>query len=149
MKEPRRFASPFGVLNVGMIIVACFYFMIGFFGYVKYGDSVKGSITLNLPKETLYETVRLIFALAIFLSFPLQLYVPIQILWPKIKQMLQQRKGKKTTINIMELLFRTFLVTICCKCRRISLLVVNNNKNIEHQMQQNHSCSFLITTLVK
>lgn len=49
MKTPQDFGGPFGVLNTGMVIVACLYTAVGFFGYLKYGEHVKGSITLNLP----------------------------------------------------------------------------------------------------
>lgn len=49
MRTPQDFGGTTGVLNTGMIIVACLYTAIGFFGYLKYGDDVQGSITLNLP----------------------------------------------------------------------------------------------------
>lgn len=51
MKTPQDFGGPIGVLNTGMVIVACLYTSVGFFGYLKYGDHVKGSITLNLPPD--------------------------------------------------------------------------------------------------
>lgn len=53
MKTPEDFGGTTGVLNTGMIIVACLYTSVGFFGYLKYGDDVKGSITLNLPAEAM------------------------------------------------------------------------------------------------
>lgn len=45
--------SNFGVLNVGMSIVTVLYGFVGFFGYIKYGDESKDSITLSLPKDAL------------------------------------------------------------------------------------------------
>lgn len=51
MKTPEAFGGWNGVLNTGMVIVASLYTAIGFFGYLKYGEHVRGSITLNLPKE--------------------------------------------------------------------------------------------------
>lgn len=51
MKSPEDFVGCTGVLNTGMVIVACLYTAVGFFGYLKYGKDVKGSITLNLPSE--------------------------------------------------------------------------------------------------
>lgn len=51
MRNPGDFVGWTGVLNTGMIIVACLYTSVGFFGYLKYGKDVKGSITLNLPSE--------------------------------------------------------------------------------------------------
>lgn len=51
MKTPEDFGGWTGVLNTGMVIVASLYTAIGFFGYLKYGDYVRGSITLNLPSN--------------------------------------------------------------------------------------------------
>jgi amino acid permease len=34
-----------------MVIVTCLYIAVGFFGYLKYGEDVLGSITLNLPVD--------------------------------------------------------------------------------------------------
>ena len=81
MREPQAFGGSVGVLNTGMTIVACLYMAVGFFGYLKFGDKVLGSITLNLPEEPLYETCRFMFAVAIFLSYAIQFYVPFNIIW--------------------------------------------------------------------
>ena len=52
MRTPKDMKGCNGVLNTAMTIVACLYIAVGFFGYLKYGDAVQGSITLNLPDET-------------------------------------------------------------------------------------------------
>lgn len=49
MKEPVKFGSAFGVLNCAMLPITLLYTFVGFFGYLKYGSDVKGSITLSLP----------------------------------------------------------------------------------------------------
>ncbi|EEB19793.1 proton-coupled amino acid transporter, putative [Pediculus humanus corporis] len=97
MKTPQDFGGWTGVLNTGMVIVACLYTAMGFFGYLKYGDAVSlGSITLNLPQnEILAQLVKLTMALAIFLSFGLQLYVPVGIMWPILKDRLQSENAQK------------------------------------------------------
>lgn len=51
MKHPTDLKGWNGVLNTSMVIVICLYIAIGFFGYLKYGDDVLGSITLNLPVD--------------------------------------------------------------------------------------------------
>lgn len=51
MKTPRSFLGCPGVLNIGMFMVVSLYTGFGFFGYLKFGNSVQGSITLNLPRE--------------------------------------------------------------------------------------------------
>lgn len=51
MKKPKLFSRPSGVLNVGMIFVGTLFITMGFVGYWKYGEGVKGSLTLNLPEK--------------------------------------------------------------------------------------------------
>lgn len=50
MKTPNNFTGCFKVLNTAMTMIVCIYAMVGFFGYLKYGPLVEGSISLNLPK---------------------------------------------------------------------------------------------------
>ena len=49
MRTPVDMKGWNGVLNTAMTIVACLYIAVGFYGYLKYGENVAGSITLNLP----------------------------------------------------------------------------------------------------
>ncbi|KAM7357065.1 arcus isoform 2-T2 [Cochliomyia hominivorax] len=51
MKTPKAYLKPFGIMNIGMTIVLSLYVILGFFGYWKYGDASKGSVTLNIPQE--------------------------------------------------------------------------------------------------
>ena len=51
MRTPEAMKGWNGVLNTAMTIVACLYIAVGFYGYLKYGEDVTGSITLNLPDE--------------------------------------------------------------------------------------------------
>jgi len=50
MKTPASFGGTTGVLNIGMTFITIMYVAMGFFGYVKYGETAKGSVTLNLPE---------------------------------------------------------------------------------------------------
>lgn len=51
MKKPKSFGGNFGVLNKAMIIIVVLYVGMGLFGYLRFGDSVLGTITLNLPRN--------------------------------------------------------------------------------------------------
>ena len=47
MKQPEKFPA---TLNAGMIIVTLLYILLGSIGYITFGDTICGSITLNLPE---------------------------------------------------------------------------------------------------
>lgn len=51
MAKPQHFLGCPGVLNTAMGTVITLYAVIGFFGYVRYGELSAGSVTLNLPTE--------------------------------------------------------------------------------------------------
>lgn len=51
MKTPQKFVGICGVLNLGMSGVTLVYILLGFLGYLCYGDQTLDSITLNLPTE--------------------------------------------------------------------------------------------------
>jgi proton-coupled amino acid transporter len=133
MKNRENFAKPFGVINIAIVVVIVFYTTIGFLGklfdsknfiwfflntilgYLKYGDSVEGSITLSLPNEPLYDSVELMYSTAIVASHALQLYVAIHLLWPHIKNKLEESRTSNRMINISDYLFRAFIVSLTCK----------------------------------
>ncbi|KAF5287223.1 hypothetical protein FQA39_LY16000 [Lamprigera yunnana] len=110
MKTPRDFGGLTGVLNTVMVIVTSLYTGVGFFGYLKYGnEATQGSITLYLPpNEILAQSVRLMMAVAIFLSYCLQFYVPFHIIWPSIRDKLTSEKSR----FFGEYIVRTIMVII-------------------------------------
>lgn len=108
MKKPQHFLGCPGVLNTAMITVVSLYAIIGFFGYVRFGDEVRGSITLNLPEgKWLGDTAKLLMAVAILFTFGLQFYVPNEILWRKIGHKFSPEKA-----NITQILLRTGIILI-------------------------------------
>jgi len=87
MRTPADMRGWNGVLNTSMVIVSCLYIAVGFFGYLKYGDAVSGSITLNLPvNEFLATLVKVMMSLAVFFTYALQFYVPVDLLNPFIQR---------------------------------------------------------------
>uniref|UniRef100_A0A1B6KPD0 Amino acid transporter transmembrane domain-containing protein n=1 Tax=Graphocephala atropunctata TaxID=36148 RepID=A0A1B6KPD0_9HEMI len=85
MKTPAHFIGCPGVLNFGMFCVVLLYSSVGFFGYLKYGEFTEPSITLNLPDTLLAQSVKIMIAIAIFLTYSLQFYVPMEIIWKSMK----------------------------------------------------------------
>ncbi|XP_060064424.1 proton-coupled amino acid transporter 1-like [Ylistrum balloti] len=111
MRHPEDFGGCVGILNLGMTFVVCLYTAMGFYGYLKYGEEAEGSITLNLPsKNWLFISVNLMYAIAIFISYGLQLYVVVRIIWPAIEAKISSRKMK----IMSEYIFRTSLVLATC-----------------------------------
>ena len=86
MENPKDMKGWNGVLNTAMVLVSCFYIAMAFFGYLKYGEAVAGSITLNLPVDEFLATlVKIVMSLAIFFTYALQFYVPVDLLNPLIQ----------------------------------------------------------------
>ncbi|KAJ8959317.1 hypothetical protein NQ318_022003 [Aromia moschata] len=86
MKTPQHFIGCPGVLNAGMLFVVLLYAFTGFFGFLKYGSNTEGSITLNLPEDQpLAQSVKLMIAVAVFFTYALQFYVPMEIIWKAVK----------------------------------------------------------------
>jgi len=92
MKTPQHFIGCPSVLNIGMTIVVVLYSTVGLFGYLKYGNKTQGSITLNLPNDQLLaQSVKVMIAVAIFLTYSLQFYVPFEIIWKGTKHRFTSR----------------------------------------------------------
>lgn len=114
MKNRHNFSKPVGVLNMSIILVIIAYSSMGFLGYLKYGDNVAASITLSLPSLPMYQSVQLMYAIAITLSYPLQMFVAIQLGWPTVKDYFTSKKYSDTFVFYFEYLFRTLLVLFTC-----------------------------------
>ncbi|KAF6201670.1 hypothetical protein GE061_004064, partial [Apolygus lucorum] len=106
MQTPKSFGGYTGVLNKGMTVIVLLYVFVGFFGYIKYGPACLGSITLNLPsEEILAQSVNVIFAVAIFITYALQCYVPVEIIWSTYMKKKYEHSEHK--------LFYEYIMRIC------------------------------------
>ncbi|KAH8298198.1 hypothetical protein KR018_010617, partial [Drosophila ironensis] len=124
MRTPEDFGGSTGVLNTGMVIVACLYTSVGFFGYLKYGESVKGSITLNLPQgDILSELVRISMAVAIFLSYTLQFYVPVNIVEPFVCSHFNTTRGKELAATVLRVVLVTFTFLLAACIPNLSIII--------------------------
>ncbi|XP_066252907.1 proton-coupled amino acid transporter-like protein pathetic [Euwallacea similis] len=102
----RRFLGCSGVLNSAMTAVVCLYTAIGFFGYYRYGDATDATITKNLPSDEIpAQVVQASISIAVFFTFMLQFYVPLEITWNRIKHRIPENRH-----NISQILLRTGLV---------------------------------------
>lgn len=112
MKDPESYGGLTGVLNIGILLVTIMYFIVGFFGYIRYGDKALGSITLNLPTDSkLYQFTKLMYAIAVFLTYNLQFYVPYTLLWPRLCRRILFKYDEEV-VNKCEHTFRIGLIFI-------------------------------------
>lgn len=107
MKTPKSMLGFCGVLNKGMSFVTLVYILLGFLGYLRYGDEVKDSITLNLDIN-LYpaQVVKIAIAIAVFCTYGLQFFVCIEIMWNCLKDNFTKRP------NFANYALRTIMVTL-------------------------------------
>ncbi|PZC75917.1 hypothetical protein B5X24_HaOG205310 [Helicoverpa armigera] len=107
MEKPREFTGFCGLFSVGMMIILATYIALGVFGYLKYGNECKGSITLNLPQdEKKAQVAKLTFTIALFLSYPLQNFVAWQIVWRKTHKKVSD-KWKRTVDYALRVILAT------------------------------------------
>ncbi|XP_065056336.1 proton-coupled amino acid transporter 1-like [Rhopilema esculentum] len=105
MRKPKDF---FWVLDFSMGFVALLYITMGFFGYLTFGKDIKGSVTLNLPQLPFYVIVKASYMMAIFFTYFIQFYVPMQIMVPPL-----QKGNEKCKLGI-DVFMRTAMVTLTC-----------------------------------
>ncbi|XP_049884770.1 proton-coupled amino acid transporter-like protein pathetic [Pectinophora gossypiella] len=108
MKTPRAMLGCCGVLNKGMSGVTLVYILLGFLGYLRYGDEVADAVTLNLDQTQIpAQIVKLSIAVAVYCTFGLQFFVCVDIMWNCIKDKFTKRP------DLADYIMRTILVTLC------------------------------------
>ncbi|EDV91935.1 GH24318 [Drosophila grimshawi] len=108
MRKSQQFESTLGVLNVGMFLVSVMFMFAGCVGYMKWGEHVGGSLTLNLGDTILAQAVKAMVSMGVLLGYPLQFFVAVQVMWPSAKQMC----GIEGRSLSGELIFRSLLVIV-------------------------------------
>ncbi|CAG9761641.1 unnamed protein product [Ceutorhynchus assimilis] len=124
MKTPEYFRKPFGSLNTAFSILTLSYLMVGICGYWRYGEDIQPSITMNFPpEEIMAEVIICSYCIAIFVTYGLNAYVPINIICtsylnPKLPEGTTDRKKL-----IFEMLIRLgFVILTCILATTIPLL---------------------------
>lgn len=111
MQKPQEFLGKPSVLLIAMVAVTVLYTIMGVLGYVRFGDDIRGSITLNLPTDNWSSDWAAIIGqtligFAILFTFGLQFYIPMEILLKKLENRLAKNR------NIAEIGLRSFIMII-------------------------------------
>lgn len=113
MKKPEQMGSTWGIVNVSYVLLLFLYCGVGVLGYLRFGSEVKDSITLNLPPSPINQTIRAAFAASIFLTYPLQFYVPHEIIWTWVKnRVYTDAHSDPKKVHKLDYAFRALLVVI-------------------------------------
>ncbi|KAF7283547.1 hypothetical protein GWI33_000288 [Rhynchophorus ferrugineus] len=103
-----KFLGCNGVLNSAMMVIISLYASIGFFGYYKFGDITEATITKNLPEDDIpAQVAQLAIAIAVFFSYMLVFYVPVDIAWSNLKDRIPESKH-----NISQIILRSVLIIV-------------------------------------
>lgn len=107
MKKPQHFLGFPSVLMIAMTTVIVMYTILGFLGFLRFGDAIKASITLNLPTDEWPAiTGQVLIGVAILFTFGLQFYIPMEILLKKIEDKIS--KGR----NVKEIVIRSVIIIL-------------------------------------
>ncbi|CAG2173607.1 unnamed protein product [Oppiella nova] len=148
VRNKHNFSKLFGVVNGAILIAISLYIAIGLLGYLKYGDEVESVITLSLPDEPVYDSVLLMYSLAVTVSYPVQMYVAIQQLWPRIESRLQAHKMDSNYINASNYILRTVLVIITYRKYDDSTIKVKDNTDVV-SIAQSREIEITLTNVTK
>ncbi|KAL0839719.1 hypothetical protein ABMA28_016365 [Loxostege sticticalis] len=109
MKKPQHFLGCPSVLVIAMTAIMLLYGSLGLFGYFKYGDVLRGSITLNLPVDDWPAICAKCFiALSITFTYPLHFFVVIDIITRYSRPYIKEEHR-----NIAQVISRTAIVILC------------------------------------
>ncbi|KAI7862566.1 transmembrane amino acid transporter protein-domain-containing protein [Spinellus fusiger] len=107
MKDPKKFPK---VLTGTMIFMTFLFLSMGLISYIAFGDEVQTVILLNLPPGPTVNTIQALYAVAICLSIPLQLFPAIRI----VETGLFTQSGKfNPIVKWQKNTFRFMAVLVC------------------------------------
>ncbi|KAF5898572.1 proton-coupled amino acid transporter 4-like, partial [Clarias magur] len=102
MREPKRFPC---ALDVSMGIVIVLYVTLATLGYLRFGDDIKGSITLNLPHDSWSNLlVKVLYSFGVFVTFAVQFFVAAEIVVPTVCERVPARWRRHADLGTRALL---------------------------------------------
>ncbi|KAK7736682.1 hypothetical protein SLS53_006889 [Cytospora paraplurivora] len=110
MRSPEKFEKLLGVV---MLIITCVFTSVGALCYATFGSDTQIEVINNFPQDSkLVNAVQFMYALAVLIGNPVQLFPAMRILEGKV---FGHRSGKKDVLTKWKKnAFRTSLVFLCC-----------------------------------
>lgn len=110
MRHPEKFEPLLGLV---MLIITCIFTSVGALCYATFGDRTQIEVINNFPQDSrLVNAVQFLYALAVLIGNPVQLFPAMRILEGRI---FGHRSGKKDLLTKWKKnAFRTALVVVCC-----------------------------------
>lgn len=110
MRHPEKFEPLLGLV---MLIITCIFTSVGALCYATFGDRTQIEVINNFPQDSrLVNAVQFLYALAVLIGNPVQLFPAMRILEGRI---FGHRSGKKDLLTKWKKnAFRTSLVVVCC-----------------------------------
>ncbi|KAL1858052.1 hypothetical protein Daus18300_010164 [Diaporthe australafricana] len=110
MRHPEKFEPLLGLV---MLIITCIFCSVGALCYATFGDRTQIEVINNFPQDSgLVNAVQFLYALAVLIGNPVQLFPAMRILEGRI---FGHRSGKKDLLTKWKKnAFRTALVVVCC-----------------------------------
>ncbi|CAK1554053.1 unnamed protein product [Leptosia nina] len=110
MKTPKSFGRPCGVLHIGMSFVTVLFIAVGYVGYLYCVSDCSDVITLDLPRGPATTVAIILYGYAIFISYGLHCYVPVDMIWNEyLLPRLQRASASNTRLRIAEYSLRVCL----------------------------------------
>ncbi|KAK9875546.1 hypothetical protein WA026_009354 [Henosepilachna vigintioctopunctata] len=106
MQKPQFLGCP-GVLSIGVSFLMITYSTVGFFGYYAFGEDTKASITYNLNGDGISMVGTICIVIAIFFTYMLQFYVPMEITWRNVSPYVPIKYE-----NTFQIVYRTVAVIL-------------------------------------
>lgn len=124
MKNPEKFLSKTGVINLSYIFVSILYSFFGLICYVKYGNETKQNVILHLPENYFSKIVIGLYAVSIMCFYPIVSYVSYDMFWNNIiKHKMKKTRFRKVVEYIVRTICGTSSVVLAFMVPNIALFV--------------------------
>ncbi|KAH8280335.1 hypothetical protein KR018_002879, partial [Drosophila ironensis] len=123
MAHPKEYLGIFGVLNMAVFSILLSNTLVGFVGYWRFGEEVHASITLNIPQNEIFsQCIKILIATGIFLSYPLNGFVVITVLFSEYSRDSEQSRGQIVIECVVRIVFLLLTAVLAASVPNLAAL---------------------------